>query len=508
MAGVQFPLTAKGDRSTTGFNKDAFKAVAESLGCQDLAQAISSEKNWRQKYDTHIENIIENLAVMSLLDSAKMATAMQAGLDKARAMEFETSEGNSVPLTTVMAALERKFETATITGSQEAKTELTLPYHGKELKGPEIDAKCDSWATVGTMELGCAEALKSGARKLGQLKGRTFLVLGASSELGAVRPLLEAGATVAAVMRSNNKRWGELINFARGTAGTLLAPIGAGKDAGSDQEIAEAAGADLLKDAPAISEWLLRCGREASGLVTVSTYLYADGEANVRVTAAADFIAETAAKELGKDKVSFAYLASGSTSHLIPAEAIQAQEANHNSGNFWAKAVGKRRDCSPSLQGAKFWAASNPQGQAASYHFFRGVVGLQGPNYALAQYMRQWRAVLLHMQGFIVSTPVTPNCRTDSVVHNPTMKVLLEGMAYWKPMESFDPDTCRMAMFAILVADLTEPMTDLASPVQIFTQRAFHSGLWRCPFDLGSLGISTWFLGKVAPRKQPVVDAQ
>jgi len=122
--------------------------------------------------------------------------------------------------------------------------------------------------------------------------------------------------------------------------------------------------------------------------------------------------------------------------------------------------------------------------------------------------MRQWRAVLLHMEGFIVSTPVTPNCRTESVVHNATMRVLLEGMAYWKPMESFDPDTCRMAMLAILVTDLAEPASKPPSPLHIFAQKAFHSGLWRCPFELASLGISTWVLGKMAPRRRPVHETQ
>jgi len=261
-----------------------------------------------------------------------------------------------------MASPERKFDTASVAGSRAAKTEVVIPYHGTELRGQELDAQCDLWAKVGTIEPGCAAAIKEGSRKLAKLRGRTFLVLGASSELGPVRPLLEAGATVAAVMRSSSKRWGELIAYARGTAGTLLVPVPAGKAFTSDQEIADAAGADLLKDAPSISEWLLRCGREAKGPVTLSTYLYADGEANVRLTAAADFIAEAAARELGKDRLSFAYLVSGSTSHLITAEDSRAQEDIFAGSNIWAKTVGTRKVCLPSAQGSKFWATNHPQG--------------------------------------------------------------------------------------------------------------------------------------------------
>ena len=50
----------------------------------------------------------------------------------------------------------------------------------------------DQWSSYGTMEPDCGAAIILGAKKLGDLKGRTFLVLGAGSELGPVRPLLQA----------------------------------------------------------------------------------------------------------------------------------------------------------------------------------------------------------------------------------------------------------------------------------------------------------------------------
>uniref|UniRef100_A0A6U6K9K6 Uncharacterized protein n=1 Tax=Zooxanthella nutricula TaxID=1333877 RepID=A0A6U6K9K6_9DINO len=500
MPGVLFPLTEKGDRGTTPFNKAAWQAVAESLGCQDLAQAIGAEKEWRKKYKDHIEVVTESLAVMSVLDSGKAAKACQAGIEKARAMVTDSE----LSLAEAMAAAAPAFSTATVKGDKPAKDEVVLPYHGAELRGPELDAQCDKWVEAGTIEPACGAAIKASAPKLGAVRSRTFLVLGASSELGPVRPLLEAGATVAAVMRPSSGRWRELVAFARGTAGTLLAPLPADKSQGTDEEVAEKVGADLLQDGPGVLEWLLRCGREATGPVTLCTYLYADGEANVRLTAVADFIAEVLARELGSARLSFAYLASGSTSHMLPDEVHQAQGDNYATANTWAKTFGTRLDCQPSVQGAKLWAANHPTSEAAKYHFFRGIAELQGPNYALAQYMRQWRAEILHLQGFTVSSPVTPNCRTESVVHNATMRVILEGLAYWKPMESFDPDTARMAMLAVLISDLTDAPAKHVSPMHIFSHKAFHSGLWRCPFDLSSLGITTWVLGRVSPRKRPL----
>eukprot|EP00435_Cladocopium_sp_Y103_P065211 s670_g27.t1 len=318
-----------------------------------------------------------------------------------------------------------------VSGSGSPVTKLVVPYNGQQ----------DQWSSYGTMEPDCATAIKNGAKKLGEMKGRTFLVLGAGSELGPVRPLLEAGATVAAVATRRPKRWAELIAFARQSAGTLLVPVSPQNgEVKNDEDLAAVAGADLLTETPQVLEWLLRCGREATGKVTMGTYLYADGEANVRLTVASDFIVE-AVKSLGKDKVSFAYLSSCSTSTAIPAEAIQAQEANFNTAGRWATMFGERQSCKKLDDGT---------------FFLSGFKVLQGPNYALAQMMRQWRVALLHMEGFTVSAPMAPICRTESVVHNATMAVLLEGIAHFPPQESYDAETGRMAMLAILISDLTE----------------------------------------------------
>jgi len=370
--------------------------------------------------------------------------------------------------------------------------EFSLPYAGNNLTSQELYNQCDHWVTRGTMEPECAAAIKNGAQRLGDLRGRTFLVMGAGSELGPVRPLLQAGATVVAVATRRPGRWSDLLAFARSTAGTLLVPVAGTQTVGNDDELARVAGADLITEAPSIAEWFLRCGQEAVGAVTCGTYLYADGEANVRLTVASDFVVDTLAQALGTQKVSFAYLASSSTSVVIPPEAVQAQDTNFTTAGRWSKMFGQRLECPPL------------PGVAPPVHVFHGLVVLQGPNYALAQMMRQWRAVVLHMGGFVVSTPMAPSCRTESVVHNKTMAVILEGMGHWPPMEAFDPETARMAMFALLVSELTEHQPPkLASPMHLFARKAFHSGVWRCPFDLSSLGASTWVLGRVAPAKHP-----
>mmetsp|Transcript_85115 Transcript_85115/g.264715 ORF Transcript_85115/g.264715 Transcript_85115/m.264715 type:complete len:411 (+) Transcript_85115:2-1234(+) len=407
-------------------------------------------------------------------------------------MDFEAVDDTCGPLGTAMANNSPIFSTARIEGTGEPKGELVLPYAGKELRGAELEAQCDRWADAGTMEPDCAAAVKAGAKQVGDLKSRTFVVLGAGSELGPVKLLLEAGATVAAVATRKPARWSALIEFARQSAGTLLLPVAGGalNIGGDDSAVAQQAGADLSTEAPAVAEWAERCAREAPGPVTVATYLYVDGEANVRVTVAADYIIEQISK-LGKDKVSFAWLASCSTTLVLPEGAVEAQQANLAKASWWQRWTGSPQQCEP-LQ---------VEGSATPPRLFRGFEVMQGPNYALAQSMRQWRAMLLHAGGFVVSTPVTPMCRTESVCHNSTMATLLDGVAYTAPMEAFEPEACRAAMLAVLISDLTEPVPDLPSPFYLFARKSFHSGLWRCPYKLASLGTMTWVLGKVMPKK-------
>jgi len=484
MAGIQFPANDKGDRSTTSFNKDVYSAMANSLGAKELEDKIKSEKDWRHKYSVHLDQIVES--TLKLQDTSALQEVLKKALEKARNMDFEVSGSPAVPLGQAIQSTPTKFVTKKVTGSGQPVSSFVLPYNGQQLKGSQLDQQCDQWSSYGTMEPDCATAIKNGSRKMGEMKGRTFLVLGAGSELGPVRPLLEAGATVAAVATRRPKRWADLIAFARKSAGTLLVPVSpTAGEVNNDEDLAAVAGADLLTETPQILEWLLRCGREATEKVTMGTYLYADGEANVRLTVASDYIVDSL-KSLGKDKVSFAYLSSCSTSTAIPAEAIQAQEANFQTAGRWATMFGERHKCKK-LEEARY--------------FLSAFEVLQGPNYALAQMMRQWRAALLYMEGFTVSAPMAPVCRTESVVHNATMAVILEGIAHFPPQESYDADTGRMAMFAILISDLTEPMPKLASPLHVVTRKAFHSGIWRTPFVMASLGKTTWFLGKVAPKR-------
>ena len=66
------------------------------------------------------------------------------------------------------------------------------------------------------------------------------------------------GATVVALARRKPANWRDLIQAARASAGTLVLPLSKPLAEGaSDEELASAAGADLMVDTPEIGAWLV-----------------------------------------------------------------------------------------------------------------------------------------------------------------------------------------------------------------------------------------------------------
>jgi len=158
---------------------------------------------------------------------------------------------------------------------------------------------------------------------------RVFVLLGATSALGPGYPLLEWGGNVAAIARPG-KKLEDLMQYARATAGggTLLGPSIAGK-----------AGLDLLAQLPEAVEWLLQLsqgwatvhsGREVE--LCLGSYIYLDGEAHVRASAAMDAVVAA----LGQAGVrhSVAYLGTPSSTHLWPVAAEDAAKGR------WEKSLG------------------------------------------------------------------------------------------------------------------------------------------------------------------------
>jgi hypothetical protein len=193
-----------------------------------------------------------------------------------------------------------------------------------------------------------------------------------------------------------------------------------------------------------------------------------------------------------------AYLCTPTDLHLIPKEAHDAQVANY-------KEYSKKLYCMfLRFINQKKFLRKNPKahvpGKGGPFYLVNGISVAQGPNYALAKRMQHWRASIARSKGCIVSSNVAPSTSTASVVHNRTFAWAYEGMPYFKPYEIFAPETSNAVMSAILFADLNDPSsagnpkTVHANPNQLFSYGSFHGGVWRCAYEIDSIGEASVFL--------------
>ena len=111
----------------------------------------------------------------------------------------------------------------------------------------------------------------------------------------------------------------------------------------------------------------------------------------------------------------------------------------------------------------------------------------QGPNYALAKRLQQWRAIVARADGQVASINVAPSTTTASVLSNPALAAGFRGAKAFD-IEVFEPATTNALMAALWVHDLrnpqgsAQPAVPLAHPLQLLSEGANHGGLWRVPY--------------------------
>ena len=135
------------------------------------------------------------------------------------------------------------------------------------------------------------------------------------------RPLLSWGARVIAVDLPRPPIWERILDTARRSAGTLLVPVaaqppGQHQPGAGREDLAERAGLDLTSDVPAVADWLATF----DGPLVLGNYVYADGAANVRLSAAVDAL--TMRLQAGRGDVALAFLATPTDVFAVPAEAV------------------------------------------------------------------------------------------------------------------------------------------------------------------------------------------
>ncbi len=491
--GVVFPVH-EGRRSTSAVGR-AVVADAVRAFDPDLAVHVDAATDWRSGY-------LDPFRHLTLLEGAAPVEIATAGLDAVHDRFVVDVAGRDVPLDLAMATgltAERRMpsiHTVVVEGTGPhgvdgaASDGLSVPYGGGRLRGADLDRRLDRWLADGTAEPSFAAAVRAVSATPEWLDARdlTVVVLGAGAEMGPVVSLLRWGAHVVAVDLPRPALWRRLVEVARSSPGRLSVPVSRWLPAGaSDDDVVEAAGVDLLTQAPAVLGWLL--GIE--GPFTLGHYVYADGAQHTRSSVAVDAVMATLAAL--RDDVSFAFLATPTDAFLVPEDAVM------DSQRRYAERTALRRLSRIGSMGRLFTANYDatvdlPDGRRVGLN--DSLVPQQGPNYALAKRIQRWRAVRERAAGRLVSLNVAPATRTRSVMRNRALAAAYAG-AHRFGVEVFDPSTSNTLMAALLVHDLrnpdavANPAVDLDHPLELLWQGANHGGLWRTAWKPRSvLGVA------------------
>jgi hypothetical protein len=519
--GLCWPVDKKGERSSTEVNR-AIVAAALSAMDESLGQKCLKERGWRFGYVKHLRAMVE---AQCASPEAAIQSA-QAGLDKAYELfEFVYPDGKAVSFKEAMSAKNsEKYHTGFVQGEGSSKKDkLEVPYNGKQLSGQELKDQVQAWVDYGTIEPSAGEAIIKCVDNpkwfSEEFSKRYFVLLGAGSAMGPLKVLLALGANVIAVDLDRPGIWKHLIGLAKESTGTMTFPLKedpATFDVKNEDALCERAGCNLFTDTPLIRDWLLDLYPGKS--FTVGSYAYLDGALHVQVSLAMDAITRDLTEK--RKNTSLAYLCTPTDLHLIPKEAHDAAAAN-------LKEFSKKPYCKyfggisvahweflllnrfvlgmflSLLGGGKFLRSNVKKpvsGKGGDYYLVNGISVAQGPNYALAKRMQHWRAIIARSKGCIVSSNIAPSTSTVSVVHNRTFAWAYEGMPYFKPFEIATPDLSKAVMLALLAYDLNDPSsaanpkTALSNPNQLFSYGSFHGGLWRCAYEVDSIGEASVLL--------------
>jgi hypothetical protein len=474
--GVVFP-EVEGRRSTSALGR---AVVADALRRVDPvgAQAAERETNWRQGYVAHFRRMVE---AGLLRDGETAEDIARAGLESLHARMRVTGPQGELRLGEVFGqASERPLETATVRGTGQRATELSLPLHGERLRGDALLRQLEDWTARGILEPSAAQAVGQVMANPDwlDLSDHRVVVLGAGAEMGPLRALLSWGADVVGVDLPRPDIWRRVLDVASESAGTLHLPVAAGA-AWSAGDLSRHAGADLLHDLPGVADWLA----SLDGRLVLGNYVYADGATNVRVSTAVDALSRELLRR--RSDVGLAFLATPTDVFAVPADAVeQSTRAYRGAGPMTRFARPALRTISGGRLLRRNYAPGSDPGLNDS------LVPQQGPNYALAKRLQRWRATVARRDGVTVSLNVAPPTRTRSVLKNRALASAYAG-AHRFGIEVFEPATSNTLMAALLVHDLRTTPREQLAPWREEAECAVHGGLWRAPYDPRSaLGLA------------------
>jgi hypothetical protein len=485
--GIVFPGDALGGRSTTRAGAAIVAAALEPMSPAHAADA-RAERHWRRRYPAHFRRLVED----GLAAPGRVVDGARAGLDAAWSTLCWADDAGERPLADAwprLLAEAAPLHTATLVGRGDpAPAPWAVPYRGDLLTGDRLRAQVDDWGARGIVEPSAVRALHRCVAhpEWFDLSDRTLVLLGAASEAGPLGWLARWRARLVAVDIDRPAPWQRVVRLVAEGNATLLAPLRAPLARGESTEDWSAhAGADLLRETPAIAAWV-RAVTAGGPAPDVAALAYLDGERHVRVVLAMDAVQRAVCAS--RHDASLAFLATPTDVFAVPGETARAAL------DAWAQRPAVSRALQGSLRlaaGERFFHPAveslvrTPDG--VDYGVVDCLVIEQGPNYALAKRLQQWRALAARAAGHRVSLNVAPSTTTASVVKNPALAAGFAGADTFG-IEVFEPATTNALMAALWVHDLrctdcaAQPGHRLAHPFELFIENAAHGGLWRSAY--------------------------
>jgi hypothetical protein len=474
--GLQFPLDASGKRSSGAVGRRILAAALHRLDEAAAARCLA-ERDWRHAYPAHWRRLVELQAAQP---QATVASC-RAGLDAAWQQLVFVRDGRPLALREAMASPDKDaLQTLRLRGGgHDAPARWEVPYKGRRLSGDALARRIDAWAAAGVIEASHAQALQLARThpEWFDLSDRHLVLLGAGSEAGPLAWLASWRANIVAIDLARAPTWKRIAQRVAAGNGQLIAPVA--RDAAPDLQHA---GADMLTQTPEIAAWLAGLGLPLDLLAIA----YLDGERHVRVSLAMDALA--VAVTAAQPRSTLAWLATPTDVFAVPqALAEDVMRAYADRGMLKRLAQAGVRAGSGGRSFAPHIEALVHATDGSRWGVVDCLVIEQGPNYALAKRLQQWRAIVARADGHVASISVAPSTTTASVISNPALAAGFRGARAFD-IEVFEPATTNALMAALWVHDLrnpqgsAQPSVPLAHPLQLLVEGANHGGLWRVPY--------------------------
>ena len=480
--GIQFAQDAVGKRSSAAAGR---RILAAALGELDSAAAerCLAERDWRHAYPRHLRRLVE---LQAAAPQRSVASA-RAGLDAAwRSLVFVRG-GQALPLREALAApAGPPLQALRLQGRGDpAPARWEVPYQGGRLAGDALARRIDAWAAAGVIEGSTAQALHLARSHPDwfDLSDRQLVLLGAGSEAGPLAWLASWRANIVAIDLPRGPMWKRIARQVVAGNGRLTAPLAAAAAPGGDalQDL-QSAGCDMLTQTPELAAWL----RQLDGPLDLFAIAYLDGEKHVRVSLAMDALVDACAA--ADRRASFAWMATPTDVFAVPqALAEGVMRAYQDRGTLKRLAQAGLRAGSGGRSFVPHIEGLVDADDGSRWGVVDGLVIEQGPNYALAKRLQQWRALVARAAGHVASINVAPSTTTASVLSSPALAAGFRGAKAFD-IEVFEPSTTNALMAAMWVHDLRNPQANahprvaLPHPLQLLVEGANHGGLWRVPY--------------------------